>query len=661
MFKKLRRGFLFTSVCAAALPMPSFAEGPTGLNGAIDTPRAVASTADDLAIAIDYREDYRALTFGFQASDRLQIGLSFPTYDDDGGSSSGNELSFAYLLLSESDYVPSVAVGIVGFGSDDRGSGEYIAASKTFGPVSATAGLGWGRYASEFTGPRGSDEEGVIIETDHIFAGDYEPFANVVWQTPVDGLTAMAEYSGIAGENDDTFAAGVSYAFARVLSVSGFGTSDGDVGVRLSFIANPTEPFVQDNIARGPHPYVEMTPARAAQPQPGAQQVLNVLEERLEKEGIRITRFAMAGNAIDVTPESDTDVNFARVTGRVARVLSAVAPANITQFRITQDIGVYDANVIVLDRAQLDQAISQPDAADRAWQAATLEASPLNRPVALREEPAFEPRLTYGISPSFKADFVTSDNLEFTGTLTARARYTFTPQTFVAGSLGYRFLNQWEQIDPPAEPGVRSDARAYTPDEIYLNSLTVRHRFQLSPELYSRVSAGLFERAYGGVSAEMLWRSPQQNFALGLEATYVQKRAYEDPFGFEDADATTMIGSVYANVGQNGNFVILDAGQHLAGDMAVGLTVGRNYTNGWRIAASTTWSEEKDSPLKFGAELSIPLAWSSPGGGKGGTDIAVGGQSGDFGSRVSGTGLLYDELRSSDRRRIEDAWGQFWN
>ncbi|MDP5360962.1 MAG: YjbH domain-containing protein, partial [Paracoccaceae bacterium] len=167
--------------------------------------------------------------------------------------------------------------------------------------------------------------------------------------------------------------------------------------------------------------------------------------------------------------------------------------------------------------------------------------------------------------------------------------------------------------------------------------------------------------AYGGVSGELIWRAPEQNFALGLEATYVQKRAYEDWFGFEDADATTVIGSLYANVGQNGDFIILDAGQHLAGDFAVGLTVGRNYSNGWRIAASTNWSEETDAPLKFGAALAIPLSWTTPQGGKGTTDLSVGGPSGDFGSRVSGTGLLYDELRASDRKRIEDAWGEFWN
>lgn len=640
---------------------PAHAEGVSGLVQAIDTPSAFAMDVDDLTIAFDYREDYRALAFGFQATERLGIALSFPTYENNGSSSSGNELSFSYLVLRESAIVPNLEVGIVGFGRDDRGAGEYVAIGKSLGDFRVSAGLGWGRYASLYDGPRGDTTTDDIVTTDHLFSAESAPFANVVWATPVSGLTATAEFSGIETIDDDPYYAfGLGYEFVPGVSIAGFANNQGDSGLRFTFLANPDRPYIQENIGRGPHPFVERTPAMAARPQPQAEQVLAVLRERLEDDGIRITRFAMTADTIDVTAASGTDVNFARTTGRVTRVLSAVAPARITTFRVTQNTGAFDTNVIVLDRAGLEQAVSKPDATALAWDATVLEASPLTRPAALGETP-FVPRFSYSFNPVFKADFVTSEDLQLTGTLNANAQYVFSPQTVVAGSLGYRFLNQWTQTAPPAEPEVRSDITAYTPDEIYLQALTVRHRFRISPEVYSRVSAGLFERAYGGVSGEVFWRSPEQNFALGLEASYVQKRAYEDWFGFEDADATTVIGSVYANIGQNGGFAVLDAGQHLAGDFAVGLTLGRNYSNGWRIAASTGWSEESDAPLKFGAELAIPLSWTTPDGGTDSVNLSAGGPSGNFGSRVAGTGLLYNELRSSDRKRIEDAWGQFWN
>lgn len=657
--KNKAQGFSHAFLLSIGLASGVAAEGIGGLSQAIDTPRAASGAADDLAIIFDYRENYRALSFGLQPSDRFEIGISFPTYDEGSGSSSGNEISFGLRLLDEGPYLPGLTVGVVGFGSDDRGSGEYVLASKTFGAFQTSVGLGWGRYAGEYAGGRGDDDG--VIRTDHLFQGDTEPFANIVWETGTRGLIAAAEYSGVAGpEAEDTFAASLSYPVVSGLTVTGLVNNQGSAGLRLRFDANPTRPFVQTDIGRGPHPYVENSPARANRPQPQAQQVFDTLKERLEDEDIRIRRFAMAGDTIDVTASSAKDPVFARISGRVARVLSAIAPANITTFRITQNTGAFDSNVVVLDRAGLDRAVGAPNAAERAWEATSFEASPMSRPAALGET-GFVPRFSYGIAPTFKADFIRSDTLEFTGTLNANARYTFSPQTFVSGTVGYRFLNQWTQQDPPAEPQPRSDFTSYTPDLPYLQSLSLRHRFRLAPQLYSRVSAGLFERAYGGVSGEVIWRDPEQNFALGLEGTYVQKRAYEGWFGFEDADASTLIGSLYANVGQNGNFVVLDAGQYIAGDFGVGLTVGRNYTNGWRIAASTTWSEENDAPLKFGAEISIPLSWTSPEGGASTTNLSVGGQSGDFGSRVSGTGLLYDELRASDKRRIEDGFGEFWN
>ncbi|MFO8126199.1 YjbH domain-containing protein [Yoonia sp.] len=653
------QGIALTFLLSANMASGVFAEGIGGLSQAIDTPRAVSGVADDLTITFDYRADYRALSFGLQPSDRFEVGISFPTYDEGSASSSGNELSFGLRFLDEGIYLPALTVGVVGFGSDDRGSGEYVLASKTIGPVQASVGLGWGRYAQEIAQDRGQDDR--VIRTDHLFAGDAEPFANILWDTGLNGLIAATEYSGLGGpEADDTLAVSLSFELLEGLTVTGLVNNQGDGGLRLVFAANPTRPFVQTDIGRGPHPYVENTDARAVQPPQTEEQVFAVLKERLEKEDIAIRRFSITGDTIDVTASSGIDAVYARIVGRVARVLSAVAPANITTFRVTQNTGAFDSNVVVLDRAGLDQAVGAPNASELAWDATSFEASPLHRPAALGER-TFQPNFSYGFEPTFKADFITSDTLQLTGTFNATARYTFSPQTFVAGTIGYRFLNQWTQQDPPEEPQPRSDFTSYAPDVPFLESLIVRHRFRIAPAVYSRVSAGLFERAYGGVSGEMLWRDPEQNFALGLEATYVQKRAYEGLFGFEDADATTLIGSVYANIGQSGDFVILDAGQHLAGDFAVGLTVGRNYRNGWRIAASTGWSEKRDSALQFGAEIAIPLSWTSASGGNGTTNLSVGGQSGDFGSRVSGTGTLYDELRASDKRRIEDGFGEFWN
>jgi hypothetical protein len=630
-------------LCATGVPTTSVADQFTGLVGAIDTPSAFGWPMDEVVIGFSYSDTARVLSFGFQATERLQIGLSFPTYEQNGTSSSGNELSLAYRLFDEAQFTPSFSVGLVGVGTDDRGAGEYIVAGKTIGSIDAAVGLGWGRYAQIYDGPRG-DNGTDPAEFDHLFSNDATPFANIRWATPIEGLSVLGEYTVIAREGEDaTYAAGIAYEVSGGLTLTGYTNNHGESGLRFTFSANPTKPYIQENARRGPHPFVIRPQSARTQAQMPAAQVLEIAQDRLEKDGIRIARFAMYDDTIDVTVSTETDRNLARIAGRVARVLSAVAPASIDHFLISQTNGAFDTNVVALDRGGLEQAINQPNGAARASDAAQIEAVALERPSAVLER-TFTPGFSYGLSASLKADFLTSDTLAATGTINASARYAFSGQTSLSASLGYRFLNQW-----------------FTPDEIYLNALLFRHDFRLSSDVYSRVSAGLFERAYGGVSSEVIWRSPARDFALGVEATYVQKRAYDAWLGFEDADATTLIGSIYANIGERGDFAIIDAGQHLAGDFAVELTVGRNFSNGWRVAASTGWSSDSDAPLKFGAELRIPLAWTAPVTGTQAVNLSLGGTSGDFGSRVQGTGLIYKEISNSDRQRIEDGWGQFWN
>jgi hypothetical protein len=647
-------------LCATGVPAASVADQFTGLVGAIDTPSAFGWPTDEVVIGFSYSDTARVLSFGFQATERLQIGLSFPTYVQNGTSSSGNELSLAYRLFDEAQLTPSLSVGLVGVGTDDGGAGEYIVAGKTIGSIDAAFGLGWGRYAQIYDGPRGDDGTDPA-EFDHLFSKDATPFANIRWATPIEGLSVLGEYTDIAREGEDaTYAAGIAYEVSGGLTFTGYTNNHGESGLRFTFSANPTKPYIQENARRGPHPFVIRPQPASTQAQKPAAQVLKIAQDRLEKDGIRIARSAMYDDTIDVTVSTETDRNLARIAGRVARVLSAVAPASINRFLISQTNGAFDTNVVALDRGGLEQAINQPNGAARAWDAAQIEAVALERPAAVLER-TFTSGFSYGLSASLKADFLTSDTLAATGTINASARYAFSGQTSLSTSLAHRFLNQWEQTEPPAEPAVRSDFSAYTPDEIYLNSLLFRHDFRLSSDIYSRVSAGLFERAYGGVSSEVIWRSPARDFALGVEATHVQKRAYDAWLGFEDADATTLIGSVYANIGKRGDFAIINAGQHLAGDFAVELTVGRNFSNGWRVAASTGWSADSDTPLKFGAELRIPLAWTAPVTGTQAVNLSLGGTSGDYGSRVQGTGLIYKEISNSDRQRIEDGWGQFWN
>jgi hypothetical protein len=115
-------------------------------------------------------------------------------------------------LQNETDGWPDITVGandIVGTGLEGA---EYVAASKHLGDFDLTLGLGWGRLAgtamfenplalvfSSFASrpsPTGIVSTSGIIDISQLFHGpSVSLFGGVAWQTPIDGLTALVEYS----------------------------------------------------------------------------------------------------------------------------------------------------------------------------------------------------------------------------------------------------------------------------------------------------------------------------------------------------------------------------------------------------------------------------------------------------------------------------------
>jgi hypothetical protein len=120
-------------------------------------------------------------------------------------------LSVRVRLFQETDYWPSVAVGardILGTGAF---GGEYLVASKQFGDIDVSAGLGWRRLAGLETIPNPlgwifpsfKTDPGSVSGSTGRFLGniffhgpDAGLFGGVTWQTPINGLTLIAELSG---------------------------------------------------------------------------------------------------------------------------------------------------------------------------------------------------------------------------------------------------------------------------------------------------------------------------------------------------------------------------------------------------------------------------------------------------------------------------------
>ena len=113
-------------------------------------------------------------------------------------------------LWDETSIVPAVSVGINDIVGTGIYSGEYLVASKQFGSIDATLGIGWGRMATTdlFKNPLTYLSSSFAKRTptqdfspgsanfSSFFHGPYAGlFGGLVWHTPLDGLSLIGEYS----------------------------------------------------------------------------------------------------------------------------------------------------------------------------------------------------------------------------------------------------------------------------------------------------------------------------------------------------------------------------------------------------------------------------------------------------------------------------------
>jgi hypothetical protein len=182
--------------------------------------------------------------------------------------------------------------------------------------------------------------------------------------------------------------------------------------------------------------------------------------------------------------------------------------------------------------------------------------------------------------------------------------------------------------------------------------------------VYTRVTVGLLERAFGGVSTEALWKPVNSPLAIGAEINRVKKRDFRDALSFRDYEVTTGHLSAYYEFG--GGFIgQLDVGRYLAGDDGATVTLTREFANGWRVGAyatKTNMSEEDFGEGSFdkGITISLPMGWATgqPSLQRVGGDLRA--LSRDGGSRVRVGGRLYDEVRESHSGKLYEGWGKFW-
>jgi len=664
-----------------------------GVPGLLDVPSAFSRPDAEFGLAYSqFGNQYRS-SMTFQVSNRLSATFRYAGIDGlilDGAEpieTTDRSFSLHYRLLDEGTYLPAVAVGLNDVLGTGLFSGEYLVASKTFGPkLRATLGLGWGRLGSfgGFSNPLSVFSDsfdtraaysglGGELSSGQWFRGDAAFFGGVEWMVN-ERLRFVAEYSsdayvnevGGAFDHNSPFNFGLSWQANDRTTLSAQYLYGSEFGFQVNYLTNPKKSRSGSGYDPSPVPIVPRDQIAAATWGDVDQAAFQSrLESSLLREGIRLEGFEATGNVLNVSIRNTGYARASQATGRAARVLARLAPRDIDKFNVILSQNGVPVTSVLLRRQDLESLefnIAAPDLL-RAGTIITDETARI--PTAWPDYPT----ASFGVEPYIKPDLFDPDapvradaGISFVG------RYEPLPGLVLSGLLQHRLIGNIDENTRDgnsALPPVRTNALLYAQaSNTSLKELTAAYFFRPGKNLFGRVTIGYLETMFGGISTEVLWKPQNSALALGIEVNHVRQRDYDNFFGFQDYSVTTGHVSAYYDIGRDYQ-AQLDVGRYLAGDVGATFTLAREFDNGWRIAAyatKTNVSAEDFGEGSFdkGILLTIPIEWATGKPSKTKLNAKINSINRDGGARLDVSGRLYDSVRELQATELDASWGRFW-
>ena len=698
-------GSVATLWSSAAVPQEG-RDGATmnlyGTPGLVDMPTAEVLPDATLSATYGGFGNYTRSTLSFQITPRLSGSFryselkAFPfavseDYFD-------RSFDIRYLLMKESGWRPAIVVGMSDIIGTGVYSGEYVVATKTLMPgLKVTGGIGWGRFGSEATlGSLGTRPTTVLgqggkFTTDRWFRGDMAAFGGVSY-APNDRFKFKVEYSSdqyereVASggvEHKSSWNFGVDYKLwqgAGQLSL--YSVLGSEVGAQLTVYTNPKTLGVPGGVEPSGLP-VAPRPAGAAsdlgwtvdpQKTTAAQ---TQLAQTLASEGIRLEGMTLESRRAVVRVSNPRFNSEAQALGRIARVMTRTLPASVEQFEIIPMVNGMATSSVVIMRSDLEREEHE----------AAIEILPRVRfyDGFGREPEAYQssyPQFDWSLAPYLDVSvFDPEEPVRTEGGLRGTFSLDVTPNLVFSGSASYRATGNISDIsrrDESGLPRVRTDAPVYAAEgDETIENLQLAYYGRPGKNLYGRISAGYLEEMYGGVSAEILWKPVTSRVAFGAEVNWIQRRDYDQLFGFQSMTTTDPVSGVKREIPEfnghvsayydfgNGFHGQLDVGRYLAGDIGATVGLDREFANGWSVGAYATVTDASaadfgEGSFDKGIRVTIPISSLLNVPTRRENNINIRSLTRDGGARLNVRGRLYEQVRDYHKPEVVESWGRFW-
>lgn len=640
-----------------------------GQSGYINMPSAVVETDGTFSVGYSYDSPYGQLWATANVLPFLQMtgryvsitGIpAFGNGDSEYGKGYGRYkdkvVDGKLRLWTETEWVPSVAVGMTDLFGTELFKGQYVVATKTFGAsrnIEASLGYAHRRPDGVFAGvrwtPKALPRWSMVAEYD---ATNYQRDIRAI-ETGADkrrkGASVGLEYRWgwlalQAARSRDQFSVN---AFVSIP----FGERE--------FVPKVYEPaYFVDDKNPPPLPSKEEWHRDAAH---GAD-----LVNALVKQDYKNIRVEQEGNVLSLSLTNSRISNLGRAVGRAARTALAFTPKGVTTIRIVytkldQPIATYEFFDLAklndyfagkIDRkAFLDVVLLRyPDKSDvisdeqQGWLNDFLD-RPAPPVVAAAPAPAPAPVVAAAVEPAVQAalptkaanilnddgklavgvgvdgDVVQIKSLDreanrfkvapkvgfffndpsgaFRYSISAVANYDrrLGDGLYLNGAASLQLLETVSGVKQPSNsnlPHVRSDIAEYLRGGRFSLSRLVLNKYNNPAErVYTRMSAGLYEDMFRGVGGQVLYLPKDSRWAADLSADALQQRGYKGLLDSRDYKTVTAIGSLHYRLPHDIT-VTARAGRFLAKDTGVRMEFKRRFQSGIEVGAWYTHTNGND-------------------------------------------------------------------
>ncbi len=594
-------------------------------------------------------------------------------------------------LWEETDWRPALAVGLQDFIGTGLYSGEYVVASKRFGPLDATVGLGWGRLGTAADGqnplaalsprfearPRDVDQGGSINTFQFFRGANAALFGGLEYSLPpvwspwgeVDGLRAKVELSGDALRDErggwPARSTGLRGEAASRVNY-GLQWSNGWLDAGVQFV-HGTDLLLRLSARLDPDrvPKVERPPppAMGARPEAPAADPEAAVAAALRAIGFRPVRIRIEGQVARIAVAGGRQRTLARAAGRMLRAAQPHLPPGVERIVFSWRQAGVEVARLTLPRSAMEAAARGDGSAEEVFYASRLEAAGADDFGLIDGGRGF----SWGLEPRFSTLFGDpSRTLRWQAQAVVGARAEFGHGLAVAGSLSQALAGNLGNA-PASDsrlPGVRSEAARYAREgETAMPALYGERIWGLGPDVFARVTGGYLEPMFAGVSAEVLWRPHGRAWGVGVDVAQVAQRDYDQRFGLQGYNVTTGHVSLYGDLPWFGMYGVARAGRYLAGDWGGTVEIGRRFRSGIEVGGFATLTDVPfrtfgEGSFDRGIYVRVPLDLFGIET-RTVTPLTVRGVTRDGGARLAVDNPLWEVTREGRARGFEEGFGGF--